>query len=258
MRHINTFLVIILLITIFISCEESTKLNDNISNDTFIANPLLFTNAFSWKLTNYYSGYIPDPDNDSSSFDVEIFDTVVYYYAYDSVINFEFPDTSYSITCHYFKYKESGIMYNKTTGEEIPRNFSGYAGLFQIREDERALYRENYYGGWYKLYDFNVEIGDTLRAMVSYATGSPVYYANIVVDTSFVRIGPYRLKRYHWNEIWENGYISNKKGDYVEGIATLRGIIFNTYKKFESFTIDGLEYTPEEIIIEIETHKKIF
>ena len=236
MKYIAYLAILILVLFLSYSCEMKYQIKGNQNFQSSI----LFTEGYRWEMTEHYEGYYPDFSSDEENFfQVEIFDTTIYYYAYDSIINYEYRDTSYSHLYHYFKYNISGIMYNKTTGEESIREDFGDIGLFLVDKDEKAIYWKPSYG-FFELYNFNVEIGDTIEHYVA--------YVKVIEDISFVRIGQYRLKRFHYISKTPDGFISDT-GSYVEGIGTLTGLL-QRQGKLEYFVIDGIKYTPNEIILE--------
>jgi hypothetical protein len=256
MKNLVQILIFNLIIFLSISCEKN-RYSDESLEIQYKKHPLLFTEGFKWVCTDQshidYIGYCYDEYCDSvvitDSNSYEIYDTITYYYAYDSILEEYYEDTVYTLG-HFYMYDVISTKYNLNTGKKTQTNYRKDLGLLIVDDIKKIVF----YRPWYNLFEhfnFNVNIGDTLEHRVSYATGFPVYYADIIVDTSFVRIGPYRLKRYYWKEIWENDYNSEVKGDYIEGIGTLHGPFnLNERGKLEYYIIDGIKYTTDDIIFE--------
>ena len=209
------------------SCEKKEQSNQDV--DTSI--PLLFTEGYRCLSTKHDEGYnIIDYSYDF----MESFDTTIIYYAFDSIISYNFEDTSFSYLFHCFKYKYTGIVFNRTTDEEMVYNQSGIYRLFRVDENGGAIYGES--GGFI----FNVEVGDTI--------GEYSVFTKVVTGISFVILGPYRLKRIQYATTFTDGTLY-ETDSYVQGILTMKGLFFDNVN-LEYLEIDGIKYTPDDIIPE--------
>ncbi len=163
----------------------------SVNAQTNVYHPFPDSNAV-WRESNITSGYMWTK-----------------YHEYQYYIN---GDTSFNSVVYHKVYKTDSI----NLWEPLPNNIQYYLNVLQffIREDtNKRIWSYNPAGLDYLLYDFNMNVGDTLK--------TDLHYGHIISGIDSILIGSTYRKKFLIKSIWAD---TNYRPFIIEGIGTNHGL----------------------------------